>query len=134
MAGFTETEHGGRLRVAIANAIVGLWKDHYGRGPAGARTFIEDQFVFVVLQDGLTRNEQTLLDAGREDVVRRFRVSFQETIAPLAAQVMEQVTGQRVVAHRCQIVFNPTMTFEIFVMDGPVGGRGRPLPSADPDL
>jgi hypothetical protein len=35
-----------------------------GRGPAKARTTLGDNGVFVVLQDSLTRGEQTLADAG----------------------------------------------------------------------
>jgi uncharacterized protein YbcI len=111
---------GGQLRVAMANAMVGIWKEHYGRGPTAARAFFEGQFVFVVLEDGLTRNEQTLLEAGHEDVVRQFRLCFQETMRPEFQAAVERLTGRAVLAHECQFTFAPMMTFEIFVLDGPV--------------
>jgi uncharacterized protein YbcI len=112
-------EHDGRLRVAISNAMVGIWKEHYGRGPTSARTFLESRFVFVVLEDGLTRGEQTLLEAGHEQAVREFRLCFQETMHEAFRSTMEQLTGRRVVTHECQFSFAPAMTFEIFVLDGP---------------
>jgi uncharacterized protein YbcI len=111
---------GGPLRVAMSNAMVRIWKQHYGRGPTAARAFFEAQFVFVVLEDGLTRNEQTLLDAGHEDAVRQFRLCFQETMRSEFQAEVERLTGRTVLAHECQFTFAPMMTFEIFVLDAPV--------------
>jgi uncharacterized protein YbcI len=112
-------EHDGRLRVAISNALVAIWKEHYGRGPTSARTFLESRFVFVVLEDGLTCNEQTLLNAGHEQAVRDFRLCFQETMYDAFRSTMEELTRRQVMAHECQFSFAPAMTFEIFVLDGP---------------
>ena len=74
----------GSLRAAIANAMVGLKKRYYGRGPEAAKAYIEDDYIFVVLEGGLTRNEETLLAAGKADLVRQYRLPFQETVGPTA--------------------------------------------------
>ena len=37
--------------------MVGLKKDFYGKGPTKAKTFIHDEYVFVVMEGGLTRND-----------------------------------------------------------------------------
>jgi uncharacterized protein YbcI len=106
----------GSLRAAIANAMVGLKKRYYGRGPEAAKAFVEDDYIFVVMEGGLTRSEETLLEAGKADLVRQYRLAFQETVGPTATSAVEQLTGRRVVGYHSQIVFDPTRAFEIFVL------------------
>jgi len=107
----------GELRTAVANAMVGLKKQFYGKGPTGAKTYLNDDYVFVVLEDGLTRNEETLLAAGRADLVRSYRLAFQEAMAATLTGAVEELVGRRVMSYHSQIVFNPTRTFEIFVLE-----------------
>jgi uncharacterized protein YbcI len=114
-----EMERGPGLRAQISNAMVGLQKDFYGRGPTKAKTFINDNYVFCVLEGGLTRNEETLLAAGEETLVRDFRLRFQEAMAAPTTEAVERITGSRVVAYHSQIVFDPEYAFEIFVLDRP---------------
>jgi uncharacterized protein YbcI len=107
----------GSLRAAIANAMVGLKKRYYGRGPEAAKAFIEDDYIFVVLEGGLTRNEETLLAAGKQDLVRQYRLTFQEVVGPTATGAIEELTGRRVIGYHSQIVFDPARAFEIFVLE-----------------
>jgi len=106
----------GSLRAAIANAMVGLKKRYYGRGPEAAKAYVEDDYIFVVLEGGLTRNEETLLAAGKDDIVRQYRLTFQEVVGPTATGAVEELTGRKVIGYHSQIVFNPTRGFEIFVL------------------
>jgi len=106
----------GSLRTALANAMVGLKKQYYGRGPEAAKAYVEDEYIFVVMEGGLTRNEETLLAAGQEDLVRRYRLAFQEAVGPTATGAVEELTGRKVIGYHSQIVFNPTRAFEIFVL------------------
>ena len=106
----------GSLRAAVANAMVGLKKRYYGRGPEAAKAYVEDDYIFVVLEGGLTRNEETLLAAGREDLVRQYRLAFQEVVTETATSAVEELTGRRVIGYHSQIVFDPTRAFEIFVL------------------
>jgi uncharacterized protein YbcI len=110
-------EPGGSLRAALANAMVGLKKHYYGRGPTAAKAWILDDYVFVVLEGGLTRNEETLLADGKGDEVRAFRLSFQETVSATAMNAVAELTGRNVLTYHSQIVFDPTRIFEIFVLD-----------------
>ena len=64
----------GSVRSAVANAMVGMKKQYYGRGPTTAKAWILDDYVFVAMEGGLTRNEETLLEHGKEDVVRSYRL------------------------------------------------------------
>jgi uncharacterized protein YbcI len=110
-------EPGGSVRAALANAMVGMKKQYYGRGPTAAKAWILDDYVFVAMEGGLTRNEETLLADGKEDVVRSYRLSFQETMAPTTMAAVTEITGRAVLTYHSQIVFNPTRTFEIFLLE-----------------
>ena len=110
-------EPGGSVRAALANAMVGMKKQFYGRGPTAAKAWILDDYVFVALEGGLTRNEETLLADGKEDLVRSYRLSFQETMTSVVTQAVTEITGRRVLTYHSQIVFEPTRTFEMFVLE-----------------
>jgi uncharacterized protein YbcI len=107
---------GGSLRTALANAMVGMKKKFYGRGPTAAKAWILDDYVFVAMEGGLTRNEETLLAGGKEDVVRSYRLTFQETVGPSVTSAVEELLGRQVLGYHSQIVFEPPRTFEIFVL------------------
>lgn len=118
-----DTESPGSIRAAISNAMVGLKKKHYGKGPERARTYLGDNYVFCVMEGGLTRNEETLLDAGKEDAVRSYRLLFQDVVSEASTGSIEEITGRKVLGYHSQIVFRPTRSFEIFVLDAPPGPR-----------
>src|SRR3954451_21303087 len=110
-------EPGGSMRAALASAMVGMKKQYYGRGPTAAKAWILDDYVFVALEGGLTRNEETLLADGKEDLVRTYRLSFQETMGPTTMAAVEEITGRKVLTYHSQIMFGPTRAFEIFVLE-----------------
>jgi uncharacterized protein YbcI len=107
------------VRAAISNAMVGLKKDFYGKGPTKAKTFLNDNYVFCVMEGGLTRNEETLIARGQEDLVRNYRLRFQEAMEDSTVEAIQRITGRRVIGYHSQIVFNPERAFEIFVLDRP---------------
>jgi uncharacterized protein YbcI len=115
--GRTPPGPGGSVRAALANAMVALKKQYYGRGPTAAKAWLVDDYVFVALEGGLTRNEETLLAAGKEDLVRAYRLSFQETMSDATISSVEELTGRRVLTYHSQIVFGPARAFEIFVLE-----------------
>src|SRR5215210_6114591 len=114
-----DTGGGSGLRSEISNAMVGLKKRFYGKGPTKAKTYINDNYVLCVLQGGLTRNEETLLEAGEDMLVRQFRLRFQEVMADASTEAIEQLTGRNVIGYHSQITFRPDYGFEIFVLDEP---------------
>lgn len=113
-----ETERRPSITAEISNAMVGLKKKFYGRGPTKAKTFINDTYVFCVLDEGLTQNEKTLLDAGDEALVRSYRLRFEEVMAKQTTEAVERITGQEVLTYHSQILFYPTVTVEMFILDG----------------
>jgi uncharacterized protein YbcI len=111
-------EHG-EMRAALSNALVALMKEHYGKGPTAAKSFINDEYVFTVLEGGLTRNEETLLASGRSDVVREYRLAFQQAVREEFTGAVARITGRTVLDYHSQVVFDPPRSFEMFVLDAP---------------
>jgi uncharacterized protein YbcI len=116
-----QTDRQPRLLADISNAMVGLKKEFYGKGPTKAKTYINDNYVLCVLQGGLTKNEETLLAAGEHGLVRQYRLRFQEAMADATTEAIERLTGRKVLGYHSQIVFDPEYGFEIFVLDAPPG-------------
>jgi uncharacterized protein YbcI len=107
----------GEIRSKLANAMVGLKKEYFGRGPTAAKAWLLDDYIFVAMEGGLTRNEETLLAAGREDVVRGYRLTFQEVVGQTTVGAVEEITGRRVANYHSQVVFDPMRAFEIFTLE-----------------
>ncbi len=108
------------MRASLSNAMVALMKTHYGKGPTAAKSYVNDEYVLIVLEGGLTRNEETLLAAGEELLVRDYRLRFQRAMEKEFTHAVERLTGRTVVAYHSQVVFAPPRSFEIFVLDEPV--------------
>lgn len=113
----TEVIHGGEQAAAISNAIVKIFAECYGRGPTKAKTYLVDNYVFCVLEDILTTVEQTLVNNGKENLVREVRLTFQDEVADRFTSAVEEIMDRRVVTYHSQVVFNPPMAFEVFVLD-----------------
>jgi uncharacterized protein YbcI len=114
---------GGR-RAALSNALVGLKKEFYGKGPTAAKTYFNDDWVFVVLEGGLTRNEETLLKAGEERLVRQFRLRFQEAMTTTICGAVEEIVGRRVLTYHSQVMFDPDRVVEMFLLAPLPDGQG----------
>lgn len=113
-----DAESGSSMTAEVSNAMVGLKKKFYGRGPTKAKAFINDNYVFCVLDGGLTQNEKTLLDAGEARLVRSYRLRFQEVMAEPTTEAVERITGRKVLTYNSQIMFDPTVVVEMFILDG----------------
>ena len=109
----------GSIRTALANSMVAMKKNFYGKGPTAAKAWLLDDYAFVALEGGLTRNEETLLAAGQEDLVRNYRLAFQESMTDLVCSEVTAIVGRRVLTYQSQIVFDPPRAFEIFVLEPP---------------
>jgi uncharacterized protein YbcI len=126
----TITRTSGDIAAEITTGIVKLFSDYYGRGPVKAKTHLFDNYAVTVLEDTLTVAETTLVEAGREEMVRDFRMVFQTEMAGPFKGVVEQATGCKVATYHSQIAFHPDVCFEMFVLDGPPEVAGH-APSAN---
>jgi uncharacterized protein YbcI len=109
--------HGGPLRQELSNAIVALFKEHFGRGPADCRTYLEPDLVVVVMTGGYHAAEQTLFEAGKWHEVRQARMSWQDTMEVRFVDAIEQRTARTVKAFMSANHQAPDVTVELFVLD-----------------
>src|SRR3954447_10945090 len=100
MADRTDQEHlaGGALHMAISNAMVQLLREYTGRGPTKSRTTIRDNVVLVMLEQTLTKGEQSLVNKGRADKVLEIRHEFQNAMREEGMDRISELTGRRVIA------------------------------------
>jgi uncharacterized protein YbcI len=101
----------------ISRAMVALYKEHVGRGPTHARTFLEDDLVLVVLEDTMIRAEKTLAEEGEEGLVRGVRQVFQGKFRDDANSIVERAVGRKVRAFLSDHAIDPDIAVEVFVLD-----------------
>jgi uncharacterized protein YbcI len=107
----------GPMLASLSNAIVGLYKEHYGKGPTKARSYYLDDMVLCVLRGGLTRAEQTLAKSGRVSAVARQRQEFQEAVREDFVSTVEGIVGRRVTAFMSTVHVDPDLNVEIFMLE-----------------
>src|SRR5215210_869179 len=121
----TTTEHEGQSLLArISTEVVRTLKDSFGKGPVKAKSYLLDDFLLVVMRGGVTVAEQTMLDRGHGDLVRRFRQTYQNEMGDVLVAKIEALTGRSVVNYQSQILFNPHIVMEIFFFEADGAGRG----------
>ena len=101
----------------VSNGIVQLLRETYGRGPTRAKSYLNDDIVLVVLEDILTTAEKTLLDDGKDDLVREVRLAYQSAESTRFKSVVEDALNRKVLTYHSQVTFKPDMAFEIFVLE-----------------
>jgi uncharacterized protein YbcI len=106
----------GALRQDISNEIVGLYKQHYGKGPVRCRTYFQPVLVIVVLGEGYTAAEQTLFEGGRWYEVREARQIWQDTMKERFVDTIERLTGRTVRAFLSANHQGPDLAVEMFVL------------------
>jgi uncharacterized protein YbcI len=122
---------GGHLLAAISTGIVAILREHYGRGPTKAKTFVNDDIVIVVMRGiGFTALEQTIMDdkTGSDGGVRvvSMRHDFQRMIGERYTNKIQELTGRTVLAFLSQAHVEPDLTVEMFFLDRPLEGFGAP--------
>ncbi|HEU4976750.1 MAG TPA: Na-translocating system protein MpsC family protein [Baekduia sp.] len=107
----------GSVRSAVANAIVRLHAEHYGRGPTRARAHVADDHVLVILEDVFTTAERTLIGAGHGDRVQASREAFNLALRERFTEAVETIIGRRVRAVLCQTHLDPEMAIQVFALE-----------------
>jgi len=122
---------GGKLLAEITNRIVALMREHYGRGPIKAKTYVLDNLIVCVLSDGFTAIERTMMEGGEPERVLEMRRDFQRMMKVRYSAMVEELTGRKVLAFLSQAHIEPDLTIEMFLTDGPLAGFGA-LELVDP--
>ena len=107
----------GTLRQDISTALVGLYKEHFGKGPTRCQTYLEPNLVVVILGEGYTASERTLFEAGRWYEVRSARQIWQDSMQELFVKTIEELTGRTVAAFLSANRQDPDLAVELFVLE-----------------
>lgn len=121
---------GGKLLSEINSQIVSCVRQHYGRGPVKAKTYVLDDVIFCVLSDGFTAIERTMMEGGEPDRVLEMRRTFHRLMKTRYSEMIEELTGRDVLAVLSQAHVEPNLAIEMFLMDGPLAGFGALSESA----
>jgi uncharacterized protein YbcI len=103
---------------AVANALVGLHKEQFGRGPTGARAhFAGPDTLVCLLDDALLPAEQALVDLGEQQRVRDARLFMQVATADRFTARIEEIVGRKVHSFVSALDPDKAIAYEIFVFE-----------------
>jgi uncharacterized protein YbcI len=112
----------GEMLASISNGLVKLHTRYYGKGPTRAKTYLINDTVICMLEEGFTTVERTLIDGGRAEAVHEIRRTFQQAMERQFTDVVESATGRKVIAYLSQVHTDPDLAVELFVLT-PVKGQ-----------
>ena len=113
-----ERHEGQSVTLAVSNAMVGLYKDKFGRGPTKARTnFAGPDTLICTLEDSLTRAEQSLVKLGEHHRLRDVRMFFQYASEDDFRAAVEEITGRKVWAFVSGIDTRVDLSIEVFYLE-----------------
>lgn len=101
----------------MSTSLVGLHKRFYGKGPVRAKSYLIDSMVVCVLEGGFTIVERTLIDIGRDAVVRELRREFQGAMRTEFTEVIQTNLHRKVVAYMSQVNTDPDLAVEMFMLE-----------------
>lgn len=110
------TPRTGSTAAAISNAIVGVIRDHTGRGPTRVRTTLGSDTIIVTLRESLTKAERTLAAHGRHQEVLALRRALQQEMRADLIAAVEKLTCRTVEALLMDNLHDPDVAVEVFLM------------------
>ena len=101
MSHVTEEEERARratsLLTELANEMVRVFKEHFGRGPTSARAaWAGPDVLTVLLENTLTPAERSLIRFGEHERLRDLRVFYQYAMLRELCEPVERLTGRKV--------------------------------------
>jgi len=89
----------GQIEAEISTAITRFEKEHLGRGPREARTYIIEDMILIRLISVLTPAEQKLAenDEGAQ-LIKQTRRRLIESSRPLLSEIIETITGVKILS------------------------------------
>jgi uncharacterized protein YbcI len=101
-----------------------MLREHYGRGPTKAKTYVLDDLIVCVMRNGFTAVEETMMAGGHPESVVELRQDFQKLMAKRYKDEVERLSGGKVVGFLSQVHIDPDLTVEMFLMDRPLAEFG----------
>ena len=109
-------DRAGSPRATIQREIVKLHKEFFGRGPVNTKLYLHDDSVLVVMFNGHTPSEQTMLDHGGRRSVAQTRVDLSESMRRCFVEVVERETGREVIGFMSSSQQDPDLLSHVYVL------------------
>jgi uncharacterized protein YbcI len=106
----------GAVRVRIANEMVRLHSEYYGRGPTKAKVHADGDLIAVVLEETFMPAEKTLIARGESEGIQDIRRRFQRAMADQFRSIVEQATGREVRSFLSETDLDNDISVEIFLL------------------
>jgi uncharacterized protein YbcI len=113
----TDSERSGKVAAAISNGVVKLLRDYTGRGPTKTRTYINGDYLAVVMYDTLTKGERSLVEDGRSELVLAARKAYQQTMRDDLIGLVERLSERKVIAFLSDNHLDPDIAVESFILE-----------------
>lgn len=102
----------------ISREMVHLYKEQFGRGPVKSKTrFADADCIVCTLEQSLTPAEKSLVALGEQQRLRDVRMFFQYATEARFLEVIERLTGRRVVAFVSGIDTVHDVASEVFYLE-----------------
>ena len=119
----SQRELAGLVAAQIQNQMVRLLVRYTGRGPTKTRTTVNTNLIAVIFQDTLTKAEMNLVAAGQARSVTEMRRTFGSLMREEATEIVEEVTGRRVLTMLSDVDPEANIAAQVFVLE-PVSETG----------
>ena len=104
------------MRQGLQREIIQLHKEFMGRGPIRSKLYLHEDSVLVLLFNGHTRAEHTMLEGGGRRSVAQTRVDMSESIRARFIEVVERYTGREVVGFMSSSQQGPDLLSHVYVL------------------
>jgi uncharacterized protein YbcI len=103
----------------ISREILRIHEESYGAGASEAHTFVDGDFVVVILDNPeLLPNEKFLIENGKHETVAQVRTQYQHAIQATFRAAIERATGRTVIGFASTTaVGQPEFVAEIFKLE-----------------
>lgn len=108
---------------AVGRGLVGVCKEHTGRGPTRYRTFLNGEVLTFLFSEMLTPGERALVEGGRPEPVREMRRQIFEQLRPEIDDLILREVGRAVTVGLCDHCVRSDTGVMIFVLGS---GPGEP--------
>jgi uncharacterized protein YbcI len=108
---------GDRALDEIRDAMVAMHERYHGRSPVAAKSlWMGDDLLVCVLGGVYTDVEKTMIELQRATIVQETRSAFQEAMQQKFIDVVERLSGRRVLAFISNQHVAPDLEVELFVL------------------
>jgi uncharacterized protein YbcI len=110
---------GADLLSRLSTEMVRAQKKYFGRGPSETKSYMLDDFLLIVMRGSQTQAERTMIEFGRNDLVREFRQQFENEMTSRLVGMVEELTERKVRGYQSQVLFDPEVVVEMFFFEEP---------------